>query len=302
MLVSGETYPPARPRGLMDNASALPTGPTTTITSRHQRLICNTRSEPSPTGHPARSRRQRRHNGQDLGRDTPICHRATKRAAMLGTRSAHPIAASGQPPTAATGRIHDRSRPMPRRQIPLAQRGPSIHDDRIRVIARSGATKQSRRNRHALIPVVASRERGRRIVNSVNSPTPAVDRDRAAVLLRDDVVADRQAEAGAFAGRLGGEERLKQLVPDLGRDAGAVVAHPDFDRLAQVAGRHLEGRAKVGSRRRRVRAWWRRRSRCRTGSGTRGSSPAAPARSVRWRRSKSRSRVMLKLWSWARAP
>jgi hypothetical protein len=33
-----------------------------------------------------------------------------KRAAMLGTRSAQPIVASGLP-TAPTGRIHDRSRP-----------------------------------------------------------------------------------------------------------------------------------------------------------------------------------------------
>jgi hypothetical protein len=44
------------------------------------------------------------------------------------------------------------------------------------------------------------------------------------MLLRDDVVGDRQAEAGAFAGRLGGEERLEQLVPDVVGNAGAVVA------------------------------------------------------------------------------
>ena len=35
---------------------------------------------------------------------------------------------------------------------------------------------------------------------------------------------------------------MKQLVPDFRRDTGAVVAHPDLDRLAQIAGRHLEGR------------------------------------------------------------
>src|SRR6516164_1866773 len=74
----------------------------------------------------------------------------------------------------------------------------------------------------------------------------AVDLDRAAVLLRDDVVADREAQSGALAGRLGREKRLKQLVPDFGRDTGAVVAHPDFDRLVQIAGRHLEGRAIAG--------------------------------------------------------
>src|SRR6516162_11645376 len=64
---------------------------------------------------------------------------------------------------------------------------------------------------------------------------PAVDRDRAAVLLGDNVPADRQAEPGPFAGRFGREERLKQLVPDLGCNAGAVVAHLDFDRLAEIA-------------------------------------------------------------------
>ena len=71
----------------------------------------------------------------------------------------------------------------------------------------------------------------------------AVDRDRAAVLLRDDVVADRQAEPGSLPGRLGREKRLKQLVPDLRRNPGAIVAHPDLDHLAEIAGRHLEGRA-----------------------------------------------------------
>ena len=39
----------------------------------------------------------------------------------------------------------------------------------------------------------------------------AVDRDRAAMLLGDDVPADRAAEAGAFTGRLGRKEQLKQL-------------------------------------------------------------------------------------------
>src|SRR6516164_9099324 len=65
-------------------------------------------------------------------------------------------------------------------------------------------------------------------------------RDRAAVLLRDDVVADRQAEAGAFAGRLRREERLEQLVSDLRRDAGAVVTYPDFDRIISLTGCHGE--------------------------------------------------------------
>src|SRR6516225_4724215 len=71
----------------------------------------------------------------------------------------------------------------------------------------------------------------------------AVDIDRAAMLLGNDVPADRETEPRPFAGRLGREERLKQLVPDFERDAGTVVAHPDLDRVLQIAGRHLKGRS-----------------------------------------------------------
>ena len=67
----------------------------------------------------------------------------------------------------------------------------------------------------------------------------AVDLDRAAVLLRDDVPTDREPQTGPFSGRLSSEERLKQPVPDFGRDTGAVIAHPDLDRVAQIARPHL---------------------------------------------------------------
>src|SRR3954453_53049 len=70
----------------------------------------------------------------------------------------------------------------------------------------------------------------------------AVDRDRAAVLLGNDVVADRQTQPRALAGRLGREEGLEQLVPDLGRDAGTVVTHPYLDRVADGAGGYGERR------------------------------------------------------------
>ena len=39
-----------------------------------------------------------------------------------------------------------------------------------------------------------------------------------------DIVADREAEAGALAGRLRREERLEQFVFDLGRNADAIIA------------------------------------------------------------------------------
>src|SRR5690242_8225563 len=72
-----------------------------------------------------------------------------------------------------------------------------------------------------------------------------VDLDRAAMLLRDDVIADRETETGALAGRLGGEERLEQFVPNLGSDTGAVVPHPDLDHLAEITCAHREHRAEI---------------------------------------------------------
>src|SRR6516162_7013594 len=62
------------------------------------------------------------------------------------------------------------------------------------------------------------------------------------MLLGHDVVADRKPEARPLARRLRGEERLKELVFDLRWNANAVVADVDFNRIAQIACRHLQGR------------------------------------------------------------
>src|SRR5439155_22118183 len=61
-------------------------------------------------------------------------------------------------------------------------------------------------------------------------------------LLGHDVVADREAEAGALAGRLCREERLKKLVSYLVGNAGAVVTNTDFDCIAEISCRYLQGR------------------------------------------------------------
>src|SRR5262252_5504630 len=68
----------------------------------------------------------------------------------------------------------------------------------------------------------------------------AVNGDRAAMLQGYDLVADRQAEPSALAGRLGGEERLEQLLPVFRRNADAVVAHPDLDGVADLTRRYLQ--------------------------------------------------------------
>ena len=56
------------------------------------------------------------------------------------------------------------------------------------------------------------------------------------MLFHDDVVAHREPKPGPFARRLGGEERVEHLFPDLVRDAGAVVANADLDMVAAVPG------------------------------------------------------------------
>jgi hypothetical protein len=47
--------------------------------------------------------------------------------------------------------------------------------------------------------------------------------DRPTMLFHDDVVAHGQPEPGAFAGRLGGEERVEHLLLHVRRNPGAVV-------------------------------------------------------------------------------
>ena len=62
------------------------------------------------------------------------------------------------------------------------------------------------------------------------------------MLLDNDVMAQRQAEAGALAGRLGGKERVENFLPRRVGYAGAVVAHPDLDPVAQCPGGHPQAR------------------------------------------------------------
>ena len=62
------------------------------------------------------------------------------------------------------------------------------------------------------------------------------------MLLHDDVMADREAETGTLASRLCRKERIEQLFPDLGRNAGAVVTYRDLHMITKVAGCGRKGR------------------------------------------------------------
>jgi len=61
------------------------------------------------------------------------------------------------------------------------------------------------------------------------------------MLLDHNVVADGEAEAGAFSCGFRREERIEHLLLHLGRNAGAVVADPDFHLIAKAAGRGRQG-------------------------------------------------------------
>jgi len=54
------------------------------------------------------------------------------------------------------------------------------------------------------------------------------------MLLDDDVVADGEAKAGAFSGRLGREKRVEYLFFHVGRDASAVITNPDLYAITKV--------------------------------------------------------------------
>ena len=60
------------------------------------------------------------------------------------------------------------------------------------------------------------------------------------MLFGDDFIADRQSEPGALATRFCGEKRLEELVPDLGRNAAAVVAHPHLNGFAKIVRGHRQ--------------------------------------------------------------
>ena len=77
---------------------------------------------------------------------------------------------------------------------------------------------------HAAAPA-----RGRTMVNWVKAPGSVVTSMRPAMLLDHDVVAERQAEPGAFAGGLGGEERVEHFCLHLVRNSGSIVPNGDLD-------------------------------------------------------------------------
>ena len=68
-----------------------------------------------------------------------------------------------------------------------------------------------------------------------------IDLDRSAVLLDDNVVAQRETKTRSFAGGLGRKEGIEHLFLHLGRNAAAAVTDPDLHAVAEVFGRGSKG-------------------------------------------------------------
>ena len=62
------------------------------------------------------------------------------------------------------------------------------------------------------------------------------------MLLHDDVVSDGQAKASALSSGLCREEGIEHLFPDLGRNAGAVIANRDLYAVAEALRRSRKSR------------------------------------------------------------
>src|SRR5258708_19118029 len=55
-------------------------------------------------------------------------------------------------------------------------------------------------------------------------------------------MADRETKPSSLTGRLGREERIEYLFPDVGRNAGAVITNPDLYAVTEVLRRCRKGR------------------------------------------------------------
>jgi hypothetical protein len=86
---------------------------------------------------------------------------------------------------------------------------------------------------HDAASALARCARGKRIVNSVNSPgTLSTAIVPACCWVTMSQAIDSPRPVPSPAGFV--VTKVEQFVPDLGRDPGAVVAHPHFDRRAEI--------------------------------------------------------------------
>src|SRR5579862_7873899 len=68
-----------------------------------------------------------------------------------------------------------------------------------------------------------------------------------AMLLDDDVMADREPKPRTFTRWLGGEKRIEHLFPNLRRNADTIVAYPDLHVVAETFSHSRNGRLETAT-------------------------------------------------------
>src|SRR5436190_16912106 len=91
----------------------------------------------------------------------------------------------------------------------------------------------------ANLPSSCDRRSARQDHPELRAPRPRLQLDPAAVLAHQ-ALGDVESQPGALALRLGGEERIEDLLPDRLRHAGAIVHHPHHDLVVARLGGHLD--------------------------------------------------------------
>ena len=74
-----------------------------------------------------------------------------------------------------------------------------------------------------------------------------IDLNRPTMLLDNDVVTDGEPKPRALSGRFRREEWIEHLLLHFSRNAGAVVADPNFDPVTEILGRGSESGLVVAS-------------------------------------------------------
>ena len=150
--------------------------------------------------------------------------------------------------SAASASASSPSRRHDGRMAPCLERRAHVVQD-VRLVVHDQHAEAAGRRRRCRTPAAA--RRGRAAERQLHREGRAFallggEHDAPPVLLHDSL-ADREPEPGAFAFRLGGEERLEHLGRERLRHAGPVVDHVDGHAVEPAAGAHQDQAGPAGA-------------------------------------------------------